>query len=279
MKRYIILLVSVILISGCGNSSVQSQDYEAPSFKIDDNTITKDGQLNFHELEDNTDENNDSIEFEEYDYESEQLGVIKLVGSDNTTNFTILDNNIVYNDITYIGLYEAINNITIPEDTDKNTFINFIVKVLKPNNTNVYVTYTVENKHNVYGDNTDTVSIEDVIADDTTIGLDYIFKGVTEYEQLLSEYNEDISWSMQLYDEKSTSRLNLYGCSKYMFIANANDMTYDMSLYNLGDYKSNDESNISEVSEETLGEETETLDEESETEILEEETETSEEEI
>ena len=41
-----------------------------------------------------------------------------------------VDNNIVYNDVTYIGLYEAINNITIPEDIDKNTFKLYPVRTL-----------------------------------------------------------------------------------------------------------------------------------------------------
>lgn len=238
-----------IIISGCSvnnnsTSSNEQTNYTIQTFEKDSWTLRNGETLQFTNIITNIEDEESQLneETETYDYDGVQLGVIRISGEDNSEYFEIIDNNtIIYNGVTYTELYSAINNIELPDNISNTTFINFIIKVLKPNGTNISVSYSNDN-------------LEEYDDESTYLEMSFIFDGVTRYNALVSNYGKDINWSLQLYDEVNAQVFKIYGCDKYMFITDTPDLEVDMTSYSSVNENSTEQQTIDEEQEENESE-------------------------
>lgn len=238
-RLLIVTLALTSLLCGCSNSQSISN---VKTFEKDNNTLRKDEFIQLQNMKQLPSEEttNNNVNIPEYNYDSEELGVITLLNSDNSTDFKIEGDNIIYNGITYEGLYKALNYIELPDGISNATFINFILKIVKPQGTDIIVSY----------DSDKVVHSED----DTNVSLSDLLDGIYKYDALVKEYGEHVTWEIQLFDTQYRSLLHMYGCNKYMFMMHASDMTYDMALYNHSGENNEITLNTDEVSENEIEE-------------------------
>ena len=244
----------ITILTACGSeSNIDGKEniitYVPNKFEISHNTIR-----NKDEADVNQQIHNENFVKEDIWVDNPEIGEIIIEDTDNTHDYTIEGNNIIYNNIKYNNLYDIINNLDSPFDS--NTFINFIIKNYSvPGESEVFCKVL---KYN------DTYSDE---ADSVDISVDELFEGHLKYEQLKAKYNEPATWEINIYTYGGKNNITICGCSRYVFLLNLDS---DLSI-KMQDYIDETETLETETLEtETL--ETETL----ETETLETELDTSE---
>ena len=122
----ILALITSVNLVACSelNLNIDKADvYLAPSFEVDKLTVRQNNEWNIRqELEI---DDNDSVPTEQ-DIKVD-VGEVQLDNNDNSVDYQVEGEDIIYNGVRYKGLYTAINSVTYPYDT--NTFINFITKI------------------------------------------------------------------------------------------------------------------------------------------------------
>jgi hypothetical protein len=228
MKKLSIGLICTlaIVLTACGNIVEQDQTenststeitYTFQKFELDSRTIRNADETKVKlEL---SNENFDKSANEENNY-TIPIGELTIENADTTQNFTIDGDDVIYKDITYTGLYK--NTVDLPKPCDEITFINFILKNYAADGSErISTSSCIETDY--YSDEADSV--------DYTIDED--FSDDDRYVELREKYGEPAIWKLFIYTASGKNRIEIYGCSSYMFLLNTNqDITVDMGKYN-----------------------------------------------
>lgn len=146
------------------------------------------------------------------------LGEIEITGEDKSEEYKIDGENIIYNEVTYKGLYSAISNIEFPND--EQTFINFLVKTFNPTSDIVNVIYV-----------TDYDRTEDAFSTSLSQQLEMEWK---EYSDVKSKYGSDVMWMLRLYEPSDERVAMLYGNKDYiLYQGKSGALEINMNNYNI----------------------------------------------
>lgn len=143
---------------------------------------------------------------------------LNLEGKDTTEYFEISGDDIIYGDVTYIGLNKVLDSIEYPYD--KTTLINFIVKTYDPMDKTVSVSCTIAD--------------DDGYVDGWSMGMnDSLADAWPDYIALREKYGKIVKWEIMLADKETYDRQSyMYGCSDYMiYLSYTSGETIDMSNF------------------------------------------------
>lgn len=244
------ILISVLTLSGCANDSNKSNtsenNYITPIFEVDSNTIKNENIWQMVNNLSTTEDTDDYEVVEPEEFDNISMHEIKLLNSDNSTNYEIAGSDIKYNGTTFVGLYNAVTNCELP--CDINTFINFIVKTYYTNEDTIYIAYSNDNLPK--GE------------DDTALNLSESLSDNNYYHTFEEKYNQGVNWSISLMGLNENVSGTLYGCNQYIIYYGTKDIEIDMSKYDYGTNSLNTTENETQLdtkqnTEETLTEQDE----------------------
>lgn len=230
MKKALItmILISTISLVACDkvsdiklNNTEKDNEYIVTDFKPDNKTIKNEYEWTFKEerqKEDNLDEDTASTE-ENVKVDTSE---IKLVNTDESTDFTIENEDVIYKDTRFKGLNTAIDSIEIPYD--KNTFINFIVKTFNTDSAEIAVTLNIE-------DYTQEAELSEGEGQYFSLHENLLGES-SEYKAIFDKYNEKVAWMMMLIDNETDTTGVLYGNKYYLIYRGIGEINLDMNEFN-----------------------------------------------
>lgn len=237
-KFICVILLTLILCTACGNSYVEnnstSDKRDVTYFEKDRYTVKKEEYCDYlyntnynssnyqeDEQEVQSTEDKDDVQDVQDVKEAEDIAVSEiLLYEDDSINFTVDGDNIVYNNITFYNLYSHVNSIELP--CDINTFINFIIKTY-PSDSDAIVYLSKESDE-------EQVEEEDV---GSYLTLHDTMLGYNGYQTLYEKYNKPINWYLAVVSKNDSKTLDIYGCDKYLMYIGNNTLNIDTS--ELGD--------------------------------------------
>lgn len=240
MKKSLFAIATILmttgLVTGCGDTQdVSGVKYTPTKFSVDANTIRdKDESALIKEI------HNNNFERPKEEYKGEiGIGEITIDETGTAPMYEVSGADIIYEDTTYVGLYDIVSSIQIPYA--KESFINFLV-----------TSYDIPNETQVFSSLTkyDTVYSED--AESVDISVDEEFSGHTRYNELKATYGESATWEISLYTYGGNNRVFICGCSKYTFVVNVDsDISIKMQdyIYTLDDVLAVETEEVSEDTE------------------------------
>ena len=257
--KLVIFIMSTLFLVACSNSN--SNNVSINKFEIDKNTISKSSYDSIIEESKYTESYvEETPEYSKKD--SMDMAEIYIDGSDDSVDYEVLDSDIIYNGTVYKELNAIADEIESP--LDKNTFINFIVKVFNSDSTEVQLMlidlYADNNKDKIVLENLTPEEIEQIEldgdGDDTIVNADSFLDNDETYNTLKRTYGDEIKWNLRIVDSYKDRTANLYGCSKYMMIIGLNEgISIDMEDYkvytneNISEEINNTEENMDETTE------------------------------
>ena len=226
MKKSLFTIAAIMLttglLTGCGDTQdVSGIKYTPTKFSVDANIIRdKDESRLMKEI------HNSNFERPKEEYKGDiGIGEITIDETGTAPMYEISGADIIYEDTTYVGLYDIVNNIQIPYNRE--SFINFLITSYDiPNETQVFSSLTKYD--NIYNEDAESVDIS----------VDEEFSGHTRYNELKAKYGESATWELSLYTYGGNNRVFICGCSKYTFVVNVDsDISIKMQdyIYNLDD--------------------------------------------
>lgn len=231
--KLVICIMSTLFLVACSNSN----NVNINKFEVDKNTISKSSYDSIVEESKYTESYvEETPEYSKKD--SMDMAEIYITGSDDSVEYEVLDSDIIYNGTVYKELNTIADEIESP--LDKNTFINFIIKVFNSDSTEVQLTlidlYVDNNKDKIVLENLTPEEIEQIELDEdgdgTVVNADSFLDNDETYNTLKRTYGEEIKWNLRIVDSYKDRTANLYGCSKYMMIIGLDEgITVDMNDY------------------------------------------------
>lgn len=231
--KLIICIMSTLFLVACSNSN----NVNINKFEVDKNTISKSSYDSIVEESKYTESYvEETPEYSKKD--SMDMAEIYITGSDDSVEYEVLDSDIIYNGTVYKELNTIADEIESP--LDRNTFINFIIKVFNSDSTEVQLTlidlYVDNNKDKIVLENLTPEEIEQIELDEdgdgTVVNADSFLDNDETYNTLKRTYGEEIKWNLRIVDSYKDRTANLYGCSKYMMIIGLDEgITVDMNDY------------------------------------------------
>lgn len=257
MFKIIICAISTLFLVACSNSNSGNLN----KFEIDKNTISKSSYDNIiEEIKYTESYDEETPEYSKKD--SMDMAEMYITGSDDSVNYEVLDSDIIYNGTIYRGLNNIADEIESP--LDKNTFINFIIKIFDSDSSEVQLTlidlYANSNEDVIVLENLTPEEAEQLELNEdgngTMINADSFLDNDETYNTLKRTYGEEVKWNLRIIDSYKDRTANLYGCSKYMMIIGLDEgISIDMEDYkvytneNISEEINNTEENMDETTE------------------------------
>lgn len=282
MKKHLvlaILAVTVLGLTACGNKSTvdyYNNTFTAPQISVDNSTVrhsdvnntinnTESNSTTLESTAENntgaTTNNNQAYFSNDLNHDPEiakqkelerqlfgenysaAISEVTIENVDNSVNYEIVGNDIIYDGVTFHDLFSAVTAVKAPCDT--NTFINFLVKCFDPMGTkDVYTYYDRDEDLVVEGD--------DVGAPMTTSETASELKG---YQEIRDKYGVDVTWSLVLRTRDDSNSVSIYGCESYLTYQGMKPLTVDMSQFDTSVFGKTDtpETEEAQETEETTG--------------------------
>lgn len=205
------------MITGCSNTGLKDNDNKytvKQEFGSDSSTMKKDN-LQYQIEEEQAQEDEETLE--NYEDDTINIGEIDIVNEDNSIDWEVDGDDIVYKDTRFSGLYKIHDRLQLP--CDETTFINFIVKTLHSYDSLIDV--HVETS---FDENTDT--------EDTDISIDEALSELEDYNAIKESYdNTPATWRI-VFNYDGNSKF-MFGSSKYIIYNGSGDLiTVDMDKVN-----------------------------------------------
>ena len=203
------IIMTTILLCGCGSQNNEIK-YTPQKLSIDNNTI-RDKYVWNHIIEDEENKTDN--------YVSDPSGSVSEIIIDNNINsilYTISDGSIIYNGKTYNDLYNVVQSVETPYDT--NTFISFILKTYATDSDVVY-TYLTQ----------DSDTIEDGVG--TSIPVDESLSDFYGYKEICEKYNDKATWIIQMSSNKMREVGWIYGCKSFVLYKGTDDLHINMQEF------------------------------------------------
>ena len=238
MKKIWLLVMLMILVTltACENIKLDNNSdkdiYLAPSFEVDNMTVRQNNEWNIkQEIQEEIDE---STVKTEQDIKVD-VGEIQLENTDTSVDYVIDGNDILYNNIRFKGLNNAINSVTTPYDT--NTFINFIVKTYSTSEPDVLVNYNIDDGGDI---------VEEGIGESFTLHESLMADSV-DYQIIYNKYGEKAYWQIILDSGKTEEFGMLYGCKSYVMYQGSGNLVIDMNEFDSGTLESVSDTQIEDI--------------------------------
>lgn len=281
MKKQLVLAILAVAMSltACGNKSTvdyYNNTFTAPQISVDNSTVRHSDVNNTTSSSESNSDNSESTEENNtgattnnsqayfsndlnHDPEiakqkelerqlfgenySAAISEITIENVDNSVNYEIVGNDIIYDGVTFHDLFPAVTAVKAPCDT--NTFINFLVKCFDPMGLkDVYASYERDEDLVAEG--------EDVGAPMTTSETASELKG---YQEIRDKYGADVTWSLGLRTQDNSNSVSIYGCESYLTYQSMKPLTVDMSQFDTSEFDKTDtpETEETQGTEETDG--------------------------
>ena len=244
---FVITIMFIISLVGCGKSRdgiaggerdgkdgkdgkdgiiTEQLVYDSPTVSIDENTRHKSESMIESGSGDGSGSGNisDDSTVEAATIPDYSVAEITLLGNDNTTEYVILGEDIIYRGVTFDNLATIVNQIQQPYDL--NTFINFIVKTVDSyGEDEIFMSLTVDEENEVNEDN----GSNDEMGVGASMTLDEQLSSDIGYNEIKNKHdNTPVIWSLSLYTGNLKHNYNLYGCNKYLIYNGSEAKEIDM---------------------------------------------------
>lgn len=205
------------MITGCSNTGLKDNDNKytvKQEFGSDSSTMKKDN-LQYQIEEEQAQEDEETLE--NYEDDTINIGEIDIVNEDNSIDWEVDGDDIVYKDTRFNGLYKIHDRLQLP--CDETTFINFIVKTLHAYSTLIDV-------------HVDTSFDENTDIENTDISIDEALSELEDYNAIKERYdNTPATWRIVFYYNENSKYM--FGSSKYIIYNGSGDLiTVDMDQVN-----------------------------------------------
>lgn len=243
--KLVVLLGLLLGLTGCNKIKLDNSNeetYIAPSFEVDELTVRQNNEWNIkQEITDETEENTVKTEADI----KVDVGEVQLENTDNSVDYIVEGEDIVYNGVRFKGLNTALNSVASPYDI--NTFINFVVKTYSTTEASVNVTYSIDSE----------ASSDDGEGVGAYIGLhESLMSDSADYPYIYNKYGVEVDWQILLDSGKNEEFGMLYGCNDYVMYQGVGNLVIDMNEFDSGAPEVTTEAQVDEVeSEEPVSEE------------------------
>lgn len=209
----ILVLIGLLMLSSCGKKEqtvINTPMYSVKEFNLSANTVK------FSEVKPKSNNQNNGNGSSPVDTSS-TVGEITFTGEDNSTNYEVQGDDIIFDYQKFVGLNKCIENITT--DLNKTNIINFIVK-----------TYRVKGIDTIY-----TVLGTIDYSDEYGISPDEELEQYDKYREIKAKYDGDpVTWTIHLADYYGKHSAMIYGSNKYILVLGlTSDVSIDMSTYDM----------------------------------------------
>jgi len=237
MKQRIVVLLALttlalttLALTACTNKELKEIEndtlvYYPSTFEKDNKTtskieteIIKTEKEQEKQLDESQEQEENKLDYGTPEYNTSE---IQLDNNDESINYEIVEDNIVYRGITFIDLYKIVNSVEQPYEL--NTFINFLIKTYDSHGeTVVYTSLQTDSEGEVGVDIGSAITISESL---------YDREGYTE---IVEKYNGDEAvWSICLYTYGGENEHNVYGCKSYVAYNGSSDLVVDMQEFNV----------------------------------------------
>lgn len=142
---------------------------------------------------------------------------------ESNVSYTISGDDIVYNGVTYTGLYTSVQQVEPYSQYDADTLIKFLLKCYPSSE-------TVFSSAQLYVNSVNTGDAEDY----TDISIDDTLSNMSDkYTSLCNKYNDKASWVLTIYKWMGKDKAMLAGCKSFTIIIGTDeDIEVDITDFN-----------------------------------------------
>lgn len=189
-KSIAIVLATMCLVSACGSNDIASaieqndtSETSIKTFEVDGSTVRMQYIDNVKASMDNVETNQEEQELQNEIAETNDenkptsIGLVTLVGEDNSTDYEVQGDNIIYNGRTFTNLNSVIDRISTAYS--RNTVVNWILKCFDYSADEVVIMYV--SRYDEVG--------EDELPFDEQISFDGAIANTSKFDWLLEIHN------------------------------------------------------------------------------------------
>ena len=225
MKKILAIIILVVCsasLLSCGNKGNNiNNKYIHPKFEIDGNTIKQSYEEEYKQSwETNKNEIKEEIKTDVKEMLKYYSSEVTIVNEDNTAEYIIDNNDVIYNNCRFVDLYSNVNAVQQPYTVEN--LINFIVKTYKNNGKEVV--YTELQTDRSVDNNTEQGAGDYLTKHESLMDRE-------GYIDISNKYNDYAIWSISVYAENYQDMAVLNGCKSFIIYNGYNNIEVDMNDY------------------------------------------------
>lgn len=228
-----VVSVMMTMLTACSFEGEQKVSEENTSFNpvdfsIGSDTVSKKDEhiWKFQRENEQTVESTESVDYTEktdgYD-STEHVGELVLDGNDKSSDWKVDGDDIIYANRRYHELNLSVQKAQSPYD--KNTMINFILKMYEAKENEIYTNFV-----DYSSTNTDEEIENEEGAENTNATIDELLSNSAKYLELKEKYNDSATWVIEICTYGGKNKAEIIGCKSFTCLVNTDeDVVIDMN--------------------------------------------------